>query len=359
MGYSATNKGTAQSPDSDIKWATRINVSNNSNGIVYGNLNGPNASEGGVSSPTWSYIRLTLSNFNNTSPRIAQIFTVNYDSTGMHHTFLGLGGGTVYGGVDVKGDLTSNGNALLKSGSQTATSTVDGGTNVYTFTDTKGATSTFTVKNGSKGSTGAHVSSVTADKTPAAGNTVTYTMKNTDGTTAGTFKVVNGTNGANGSNGTPAGFGTISASVDNGVGTPSVTVTTSGSNASKNFDFAFKNLKGSKGDKGDTGSVASIVNSGSGNIVTDVSLNTSTKVLTVTKNKTLATVATSGSYGDLINKPTKADITRLLGFWTLNDSPTWGTITTNNNYNIVWGAENNLNGVIVFGVAKDNGRTSF
>ena len=79
--------------------------------------------------------------------------------------------------------------ALLKSGKQTTTSTADGGSNVYTFTDTKGATSTFTVKNGSKGSTGsqgpqgpqgergpqgnpgaagAHISSVTGDKTPAA-----------------------------------------------------------------------------------------------------------------------------------------------------------------------------------------------
>lgn len=50
--------------------------------------------------------------------------------------------------------VTVNGSALLKSGSQTTTSTADGGSNVYTFTDTKGAISTFTVKNGSKGSTG-------------------------------------------------------------------------------------------------------------------------------------------------------------------------------------------------------------
>ena len=40
---------------------------------------------------------------------------------------------------------------------------------------------------GEKGDTGAHISSVTGDKTPAAGNTVTYTMKNSDNTTAGTF----------------------------------------------------------------------------------------------------------------------------------------------------------------------------
>lgn len=52
MGYSATNKGSAQSPDADIKWATRVNVTNNGRGIVYGNLNGPSKSEGGTSSQT-------------------------------------------------------------------------------------------------------------------------------------------------------------------------------------------------------------------------------------------------------------------------------------------------------------------
>lgn len=168
---------------------------------------------------------------------------------------------------------------------------------------------------GPTGPTGSHISSVTGDVTPAAGNTVTYTMKNTDGTTAGTFKVVNGTNGSNGTsvtvssttyqasssntaiptgtwsssvvsaaagqylwtkvtfsdgkiaytvarqgsngtngtNGTAAGFGTPTASVDTNVGTPSVTVTASGANTAKVFDFAFKNLKGEKGDKGESG----------------------------------------------------------------------------------------------------------
>lgn len=64
------------------------------------------------------------------------------------------------------------------------------------------------------------------------------------------------------SDGTPAGFGEIAATVDNSIGTPSVTVTTSGTNEAKNFTFAFTGLKGeqglpgndgAKGDKGDIG----------------------------------------------------------------------------------------------------------
>ena len=398
MGYSATNKGSAQSPDSDVKWVTRINLTNNGDGIVYGDLSGPGTADGGTSSHTWSYMRLTLSNFNGTGPRIAQIFTINFGSTGMHHTFLGLGGGTVYGGVDVKGNLTSNGSALLKSGKQTTTSTADGGSNVYTFTDTKGATSTFTVKNGSKGSQGPQGPVGPAGPTGATGATGPTGKTGPVGPTGPQGQGgATGPVGPTGPTGAAAGFGTPTASVDANVGTPSVTVTASGSNTSKVFNFTFKNLKGQKGDTGSqgpqgpqgpggatgpvgptgktgptgptgaaagfgtptasvdanvgtpsvtvsatggatakvfnfafknlkgntgatgptgktgptgptgptgaTGSVAKLVVAGSGNIVTDVDLDTSTKVLTVHKAKVLAAIATSGSYSDLINKP--------------------------------------------------------
>lgn len=157
---------------------------------------------------------------------------------------------------------------------------------------------------GPTGPTGAHISSVAGNTTPAPGNTVTYTMKNSDGTTAGTFVVKNGITiskieyqagtssttaptgawstslvtvsggnylwtritfsnnsiaytvakqGAKGNAGAAAGFGTPTATVDANVGTPSVTVSASGPDTAKVFTFSFKNLKGVKGDTGPVG----------------------------------------------------------------------------------------------------------
>ena len=59
-----------------------------------------------------------------------------------------------------------------------------------------------------------------------------------------------GAKGDKGDTGAAAGFGTPTATVDNNVGTPSVTVTASGSNTAKVFNFDFKNLKGEKGEQG-------------------------------------------------------------------------------------------------------------
>lgn len=68
-----------------------------------------------------------------------------------------------------------------------------------------------------------------------------------------------GDTGSTGATGTAAGFGTPTASVDANVGTPSVTVTASGANTAKVFNFAFKNLKGATGAKGNTGTRGSMI----------------------------------------------------------------------------------------------------
>lgn len=65
-------------------------------------------------------------------------------------------------GDSIKGDPGADG-VSVSSVKQTTTSSADGGSNVVTVTLSNGTTSTFTVKNGSKGSTGA------AGKTPVKG----------------------------------------------------------------------------------------------------------------------------------------------------------------------------------------------
>lgn len=72
-------------------------------------------------------------------------------------------------------------------------------------------------------------------------------------------KGADGAPGKDGADGASAGFGTPMASVDANVGTPSVTIEASGSNAAKVFKFTFKNLKGEKGDKGERGPAGSVV----------------------------------------------------------------------------------------------------
>jgi len=67
-------------------------------------------------------------------------------------------------------------------------------------------------------------------------------------------------------------------------------------------------------------------------------------------------VAKTGSYNDLNDKPTKTDITSLLGFGTYNDAHAWGTVTNGNGYSIVWGADQHNGGGMAFG--EKNGQTS-
>lgn len=154
-------------------------------------------------------------------------------------------------------------NYLQKGGSQTTTSTADGGSNVYTFKDG----STITVKNGSKGSTGAAATwfsggAVTGTSTTAKTFTVSGSKAGDMYLNTGTSNVykataanqwvylcnIKGPQGTPGNNGTTPTIKAAAGGNIGDIGTPSVTANTSGTTTT----FTFNNLKGQKGDTGAT-----------------------------------------------------------------------------------------------------------
>ena len=70
-----------------------------------------------------------------------------------------------------------------------------------------------------------------------------------------------GIQGPQGNPGAAAGFGNVTATVDNTTGTPQVSVQSDGPNTAKNISFSFTGLKGEKGEKGDPGQDGTQINS--------------------------------------------------------------------------------------------------
>lgn len=87
--------------------------------------------------------------------------------------------------------------------------------------------------------------------------------------------------GANGKDGEPAGFGTISAKVNNTTGTPSVTVSESGPNTAKNISFTFDGIKGQPGENGKDGTPGTPGKNGENGISPTVSTTTTSEGTTV------------------------------------------------------------------------------
>lgn len=103
-GFSPTGTGTASSPDSDITWSTV--GSTTSAGQIYRCSGGATVS-GRTDNPC-NYTRITLTNFRNTSPRIAQIGKLSYSSELLRSIYLSRDGGTLYGNIKAPAFQSSN-----------------------------------------------------------------------------------------------------------------------------------------------------------------------------------------------------------------------------------------------------------
>lgn len=89
-------------------------------------------------------------------------------------SITGSNGVSVIGTTGVSPTITVKGPSdYVVGGSQTTTSSVDGGSNVFTFNKSNGTSATFTVKNGSKGSVGAVGPTGAAGKGAANGTSLT------------------------------------------------------------------------------------------------------------------------------------------------------------------------------------------
>lgn len=133
----------------------------------------------------------------------------------------------------------------IKKIEQTTTSIESGGINVITITTGSGTTS-FEVRNGSKGDQGEK------GEKGEKGEQGTQGIQGAKGDTGSQGE--RGLQGERGEKGDMGSIGKISISVDNTTGTPSATATASkAADGSTDISFSFKGIKGEKGEKGERG----------------------------------------------------------------------------------------------------------
>ena len=262
----------------------------------------------------------------------------------------------------------------ISAGFGTPTATIDSNTGTPSVTVTASGPDTEKVfafdfknlkgspgQNGTNGQDGQDGFSPTATVTKT-GKTATISITDKNGTTTQT--VSDGNDGTNGTNGAAAGFGAVTASVDSNVGTPSVTVTASGSDTAKNFDFSFHNLKGRDGSGAVTdvqqngtsvldGSVAKVTVptnvsqlANDSGYITDYTETDPVFSASAAKDITNSDISNwngksdfSGSYNDLTNKPTipskVSDLQNDSGFINTETDPTvpsWAKASTKPSY---------------------------
>lgn len=139
----------------------------------------------------------------------------------------------------------------IKKIEQTTTSVESGGINVITITTGNGTTS-FEVRNGSKGDQGEK------GEKGEKGEQGTQGIQGAKGDTGSQgergLQGERGIQGERGEKGDMGSIGKVSISVDNTTGTPSATATASkAADGSTDISFSFKGIKGEKGEKGERG----------------------------------------------------------------------------------------------------------
>lgn len=173
-----------------------------------------------------------------------------------------------------KSDITDMPTDYLTGGSQTATSTTDGGTNTFTFTKADGTTATFDVKNGTKGSKGDD--GKTWLPTVAANGDISWTQSSTS-TAPATVNIKGpqgeqGVQGIQGEKGETGPQGPKGEKGDTGAQGPQGIQGETGP----------QGPKGDKGDKGEAGSDASVT-AAAVNALTGLTISTSGNAATASK----------------------------------------------------------------------------